>query len=90
MDHLDWPDFACDGAVIAPWRRGFSASQTLLSGIETRHLSTEAIKTSEIEGELLNRDSVQASIKYNPGLETPDRKGKPAEQGIAKMMTSRR
>ncbi len=52
-------------------------------------MSNEAIKTSEIEGELLNRDSVQSSIQRNLGLkitETPVRKATPAEYGIAEMM----
>ncbi|MFN3169155.1 MAG: Fic family protein [Hyphomicrobiales bacterium] len=51
-------------------------------------ISTEAIKTSEIEGELLNRDSVQASLRQNFGLEGRAQRPTPAEQGIAEMMTS--
>ena len=49
-------------------------------------LSNEAIKTSEIEGEFLNRDSVQSSIKRNLGLTVDKRKVPPAEFGIAEMM----
>ena len=49
-------------------------------------ISDEAVKTSEIEGEILNRDSVQSSLRHQLGLgiERPD--VKPAERGIAKMM----
>jgi Fic family protein len=50
-------------------------------------ISDEAIKTSEIEGEFLNHDSVQSSIRRNFGLDTDSRRISPAEQGIADMMT---
>ena len=50
-------------------------------------ISDEAIKTSEIEGEFLNRDSVQSSIRRNFGLDTDSRRIFSAEQGIADMMT---
>jgi Fic family protein len=49
-------------------------------------LCTEAMKTSEIEGELLNRDSVQSSIRRQFGLTTDPRRIGPAEQGIAELM----
>ncbi len=65
-----------------------------------RHLSTEdekllvvdmitgeAIKTYEIEGEYLNRDSVQSSTRRNFGLDTDSRRIAPAECRIADMMT---
>jgi len=48
-------------------------------------LSEEAFKTSEIEGEILNRESLQSSIRRNFGLATDNRKIPPAEQGIAEM-----
>ena len=51
-------------------------------------ISNEALKTSEIEGEMLNRDSLQSSIRRQFGLETDHRKVPPAEQGIAQMMVS--
>ena len=49
-------------------------------------LSDEAFKTSEIEGEILNRDSLQSSIKRQFGLQTDHRRIGPAEQGVAEMM----
>ncbi|AUC81782.1 Fic family protein [Lacinutrix sp. Bg11-31] len=49
-------------------------------------LSNEAIKTSEIEGEILNRESVQSSIKGNLGFAVENRKIAPAESGISTMM----
>ncbi len=42
--------------------------------------------TSEIEGEILNRDSVQSSIRRQLGLASDHRKVKPAEQGIGETM----
>src|SRR3990172_244870 len=51
-------------------------------------LSTEAVKTSAIEGEILNRDSVQSSIRRHFGLAGPAKKIPPAEQGIADMMVN--
>lgn len=49
-------------------------------------MSGEALTTSEIEGEILNRASVQSSIQRQLGLLTNQRRIMPAEQGIAKMM----
>lgn len=49
-------------------------------------LSVEAITTSEIEGEMLDRASVQSSIRRQLGLDTDLRRVRAAEQGIAEMM----
>lgn len=49
-------------------------------------ISDEALKTSEIEGEILNRDSLQSSIRRHFGLKTDHRKIPPTEQGISDMM----
>src|ERR1035437_4529836 len=50
--------------------------------------STEALKTSESEGEMLNRDRGQSSIRRSFGMAADDRKGPAAEQGIARLMAS--
>lgn len=51
-------------------------------------LTTEAIETSAIEGEILDRDSVRSSIRRHFGL-TPDRRtSPPAESGVAEMMVA--
>ena len=49
-------------------------------------IGEEAVKTSQIEGEILSRESVQSSLRqeFGLGLERPG--VKPAERGIAKMM----
>ena len=49
-------------------------------------MSTEAGTTSEIEGEILDRASVQSSIRKQLGLAADERRVRPAEQGIAEMM----
>lgn len=49
-------------------------------------MSDEALKTAKIEGEILDRDSLQSSIRRNFGLAADNRKVTPAEQGIAEMM----
>jgi Fic family protein len=51
-------------------------------------LSNEALKTSEIEGEFLDRESVQQSIKRDLGLPTLPFQAPAPEQGIAKMMVA--
>lgn len=51
-------------------------------------MSNEALKTSEIEGEILDRDSLQSSIRKHFGLIKDHRKLPLKEQGIAEMMVS--
>lgn len=96
--HSDWPRFRYDANAIAPLEqrfmlasgelvgavRHFSAEDQTMLRIEL--LSEESIKTSQIEGEILDRASVQSSIRRQLGLaaETPD--AKPQERGIAEMM----
>jgi Fic family protein len=49
-------------------------------------ISEEAVKTSEIEGEIFDRDSVQSSLRHEFGL-CSERPGvKPAERGVSQMM----
>jgi Fic family protein len=49
-------------------------------------MGEEALTTSEIEGESLDRDSVQSSIRRQLGLSADGRRATPAEEGIAAMM----
>lgn len=49
-------------------------------------MSTEAVKTSAIEGEVLDRDSVQSSLRRSFGLDGDFRKIPPAERGVSRMM----
>ena len=49
-------------------------------------ISDEAVKTSEIEGEILDRDSVQSSLRHQLGLGAERPGVKPAERGVSQMM----
>jgi Fic family protein len=94
----EWPSFRYDSAALKGLEEQFLHRSGLLFGaykhitdeekdaLTVDLISTEAMKTSEIEGEILNRDSIQSSIRQNFGLETDNRKVPPAERGIAEMM----
>lgn len=95
----EWPNFRYDGKSLAALEERFLHRSGLLIGA-FKHISEkektnlivdliseEALKTSEIEGEFLNRDSLQSSLRRNFGLETDHHKIPPAERGIAEMMT---
>ncbi len=71
----DWPDFHWDSAALAALEAQFLQQSGVLIG-SVKHMdeddrsiltidmmTSEALKTSEIEGELLNRDSVQSSLR---------------------------
>jgi Fic family protein len=51
-------------------------------------IGDEALKTSEIEGEVLNRESVQSSLRQQFGLGADQRRIPPAERGVAEMMVN--
>lgn len=94
----DWPDFRYDRTKLDALESEFLRQSGVFSGsirhitegdkeqITVELISEEALNTSEIEGEILNRDSLQSSIRRNFGLTTDNRKIPPAEQGIAQMM----
>lgn len=93
-----WPNFRYDAASVMPLEQKFLQSAGEVIGA-VRHfneedsnqlrielLSDEAVKTSEIEGEFLDRASVQSSLRRQFGLNTDDRQIRPQERGIAEMM----
>ncbi|MFN0080550.1 MAG: Fic family protein [Prosthecobacter sp.] len=94
----DWPEFRYDRSKLDALEAEFLRQSGVFSGcirhvteedkeqITVELISEEALNTSEIEGEILNRDSLQSSIRRNFGLDTDNRKIPPAEQGIAQMM----
>ncbi len=95
-----WPNFTYDAGQIEPLEREFARLLGTVTGV-MKHigeqdrdqiivqlLSTEGVKTAEIEGELLNRDSVQSSIRRKLGLSTIKRNVQPAEAGMAEMMVT--
>jgi Fic family protein len=94
----DWPNFRYEAARLVPLEQKFLQSAGEVIGA-VRHfdeddssqlrielLSEEAIKTSEIEGEFLDRVSVQSSLRRQFGLNSDDRQVRPQERGIAEMM----
>jgi len=96
--HPNWPTFSYQPERLLKLEAEFlreagvcigalkHVSETDKEQLIVELISEEALKTSEIEGEILNRDSLQSSIRQNFGLSTDHRKVPPAEQGIARMM----
>ncbi len=96
----DWPNFRYKPEALAALENQFLRQSGELCGA-VRHLgqddkqsliidliSDEAVKTAEIEGEILNRDSLQSSIRRHFGLLTDHRHVPAAEQGLAEMMVN--
>ena len=94
----DWPHFSWDEDRLAKAEEQFLVATGRFVGT-VRHLasedreqlvvgamSREALTTSEIEGEILDRDSVQSSIRKQLGLVADNRRPKDAEQGVSEMM----
>jgi Fic family protein len=96
--HPDWPRFQFERGPLEPLEAQFFHQSGLFAG-SVRHVSRadqeqitvelmgeEAFHSSEIEGELLNRDSLQSSIRRNLGLASEHRRIPAAEAGVAEMM----
>ncbi len=94
----DWPSFEWTAARFTKAEERFVLRSGVFLGT-VKHLpdedrdalavevmSTEAVTTSEIEGEILSRDSVQSSIRRQLGLDTDRREVEPAEEGIGELM----
>jgi Fic family protein len=94
----DWPDFTYDVDALAKAESRFLLRSGEFLGA-VRHigeadrdllkielLRDEALKTSEIEGEILDRASVQSSLLHQFGLGVANTRVKAAERGIAEMM----
>ena len=94
----DCPNFRFDSAAVEALELRFLLSSGEILGA-VRHmtgderdrlridlLSKEAMRTSAIEGEVLDRASVQSSLRRQFGLSYDDAPSKPREQGVAEMM----
>jgi len=94
----DWPRFSWNERKLMRAEAVFAEGAGVAIGV-SKHLdpsdresldvelmSLEAVDTSAIEGELLDRDSVQSSIRKNLGLGGDRRRVGPAEAGIAEVM----
>jgi Fic family protein len=94
----EWPRFTWNPARLTKAEEQFLIGSGMLAGtvkhlddvdkdlLTVESMTTEAVTTSEIEGEILDRGSVQSSIRRQLGLATDHRRVRPAEQGIAEMM----
>jgi Fic family protein len=94
----DWPEFEYDSAALTALEEAFLLHSGELLGafrhvgaedqdaLRIELISEEALKTSEIEGELLDRDSVQSSLRQQFGLSATTRRVPAGERGIAEMM----
>ena len=97
-EHKDWPNFCYKASAFAEYESQFLQKAGIMHGslkhvaeddkenLRIQLISEEAYKTSEIEGEILDRDSLQSSIRKHFGLKTDKRRIPPAEQGIAEML----
>ncbi len=96
----DWPGFKYDPAALRPledeflrqagrWRGSFvhlgPGQQEIL---QVQLMSQEAFQTSKIEGDILDRDSIQASIRRLLGLGYLPGRSRPGEHAIASLMVS--
>lgn len=94
----DWPNFTYESGALEPLEKQFLLQSGEFIGAR-KHLGAddqerlkieligdEAVKTSEIEGEILNRDSVQSSLRHQLGLGIEQPGVTPAERGISQMM----
>lgn len=97
-NHPDWPHFTWDPEVSRRANQQFlqlagesvgslkSMDSDQITGIRIDLITDEAMQTSEIEGEYLDRDSVQSSLRKAFGLPEADRSVRPAEQGVSELM----
>jgi Fic family protein len=96
----DWPEFRWHEYALDGFERDFLLASGEFLGLyrqldpETRttmtveSLSDEAISTSEIEGEVLNRTSVRSSIQKQLGAAVGDSSATPAERGVAELLVA--
>ena len=94
----DWPSYRYNPDDLAALENQFLHHSGRFAGsvahvcqsdkelLRIQIMSEEAHQTSEIEGELLNRESLQSSIRRHFGLPTDNRRVPAAEAGIAEMM----
>jgi Fic family protein len=94
----DWPEFVFDSSLFQEMERHFLKNSGFFLGIyqhidqDSKQsfmidiLSDEALQSSEIEGEILNRESLQSSIRRNFGLSTTQINAKASEIGMAELM----
>lgn len=99
--HSNWPNFSYSAERFREAESQFLHKAGVMAGslkhvseedrerLTVSLVSDEALKTSKIEGEILDRDSLQSSVRRQFGLkvdEAGNRKASAAEQGVSEMM----
>ena len=94
----DWPGFRWKAARLSRAEERFLLEagrhvgvvehlpETDREVLRVEAMGEEAVTTSEIEGEVLGRESVQSSIRRQLGLQGESRRVSPAEEGISELM----
>jgi Fic family protein len=97
-ERAEWPNFSYKSEALAQLERQFLLQSGEIVGafkhvgpddqetLKIDLISEEAVKTSQIEGEILNRDSVQSSLRHQLGLGAEKPGIDLAERGISEMM----
>lgn len=95
----EWPEFVWDSSELADLEANFLKGVGELAGLlkfvgsdsrdrtVAKIITDEAINTSKIEGEILDRASVQSSIERNFGLSVVEPDIPSRERGIASLLT---
>ena len=85
--HTDWPNFRWDSAIVSEELNSLQTRQARLLGMLSalgfdlqkqtalESMTEDVLRSSEIEGELLNRDSVRSSIARHLGISLPSTGG---------------
>ena len=93
-----WPDYEFNPSLFRKVEEKFLLLSGQLKGVINSLESTnnqgsfisilleEAVHSSKIEGEILDRDSVQSSIRKQLGFKAEERRTEPQEYGMAEMM----
>ena len=94
----DWPDFRFDAERIRAAEAQFLKGSGVVigalhhldaaarDGLTIELISQEIVDSSAIEGEILDRDSVQSSLARHLGLAIDQRRASAAEAGAAELM----
>lgn len=94
----NWPQFSYDSDRISQKERqfllGVGSAFAFLKNIDEKEynqfvveiLSSEGLESSKIEGEILDRESLQSSIKQHFGLKTAHKRENNKESGMAKLL----
>src|SRR5260370_41570180 len=91
----EWPNFSWDKVRLRKAEEHFLVGAGVFAGalkhlprsdqeeLTVQAISTETVATSEIEGEKLDRASVESSIRRQLGLAADSRRQGPAEERIS-------